>query len=148
MGQRQQLDGQLGHVMRRLGLNRSDLFASVERPVLRALPATDYEFAEWRLARVDGEAVVIGPDGLSRFDELRRRDSAKSAVLFAFDLIEQNGEDLRSLPFLERKDALARLLRGIKVASCSTSTLQGKAGMEAGPAAGRALPMHDFYCVS
>ncbi|MGP0088771.1 MAG: IS21 family transposase [Xanthobacteraceae bacterium] len=40
------------HVMRRLGLSRSDLFASVERPALRALPATDYEFAEWRLARV------------------------------------------------------------------------------------------------
>jgi transposase len=28
-----------GHVMRRLGLSRSDLFASVERPALRALPA-------------------------------------------------------------------------------------------------------------
>jgi transposase len=41
-----------GHVMRRLGLSRSDLFASVERPALRVLPATDYEFAEWRLARV------------------------------------------------------------------------------------------------
>jgi len=41
-----------GHVMRRLGLSRSDLFASVERSALRALPATDYEFAEWRLARV------------------------------------------------------------------------------------------------
>jgi hypothetical protein len=38
--------------MRRLGLSRSDLFASVERPALRALPASDYEFAEWRLARV------------------------------------------------------------------------------------------------
>jgi ATP-dependent DNA ligase len=48
---------------------------------------------------IDGEAVVIGPDGLSRFDKLRRRDSAKSAMLFAFDLIEHNGEDLRALPF-------------------------------------------------
>ena len=38
------------HVMRRLGVSRSDLFASVERPALRPLPATDYEFAEWRLA--------------------------------------------------------------------------------------------------
>jgi transposase len=38
--------------MRRLGLSRNDLFASVERPELRALPAADYEFAEWRLARV------------------------------------------------------------------------------------------------
>jgi bifunctional non-homologous end joining protein LigD len=51
---------------------------------------------------IDGEAVVIGPDGLSRFDELRRRDSAKSAVLFAFDLIEYDGEDLRALPFLDQ----------------------------------------------
>jgi transposase len=41
-----------GHVMRRLGLSRNDLFASVERPALRPLPAADYEFAEWRLARV------------------------------------------------------------------------------------------------
>lgn len=41
-----------GHVMRRIGLSRSDLFASVERPLLRPLPATDYEFAEWRLTRV------------------------------------------------------------------------------------------------
>jgi transposase len=41
-----------GHIMRRLGLSRRDLFASVERPALRPLPATDYEFAEWRLARV------------------------------------------------------------------------------------------------
>jgi transposase len=41
-----------GHVMRRLGLSRSDLFTSIERPALRALPAIDYEFAEWRLARV------------------------------------------------------------------------------------------------
>src|SRR5579871_5502655 len=41
-----------GHVMRRLGLSRHDLFASVERPALRVLPAIDYEFAEWRLARV------------------------------------------------------------------------------------------------
>ena len=40
------------HVVRRLGLSRNDLFASVERPALRALPASDYEFAEWRLARV------------------------------------------------------------------------------------------------
>ena len=51
-----------GHVMRRLGLSRSDLFASVEQPALRALPASDYEFAEWRLARVglDYHAEIEG----------------------------------------------------------------------------------------
>ncbi len=42
-----------GHVMRRLGLCRSDLFESVEKPALRSLPESDYEFAEWRLARVN-----------------------------------------------------------------------------------------------
>jgi ATP-dependent DNA ligase len=70
-----------------------------------------------------------------RFDELRRRESARSAVLFAFDLIEHNGEDLRALPFLDRKAALAWLLHGSKAgkrhrrtgvnaASIRASTLQ------------------------
>jgi bifunctional non-homologous end joining protein LigD len=60
---------------------------------------------------IDGEAVVLGPDGLSRFDELRRREAARSAMLYAFDLIEHDGCDLRDLPFLDRKAALAQLLR-------------------------------------
>src|SRR5215469_11339180 len=60
---------------------------------------------------IDGEAVVLGPDGLSRFEELRRREAARTAVLYAFDLIEHDGEDMRNLPFLDRKAALARLLR-------------------------------------
>jgi transposase len=46
------LDRMNRHVMRRLGTSRSDLFASIERDALHALPASDYEFAEWRLARV------------------------------------------------------------------------------------------------
>jgi bifunctional non-homologous end joining protein LigD len=61
---------------------------------------------------IDGEAVVLGSDGLSRFDELRRREAAHSAILYAFDLIEHDGEDLRDRPFLDRKAALAQLLRG------------------------------------
>ena len=60
---------------------------------------------------IDGEAVVLGPDGLSRFDELRRREAARTAVLYAFDLIEHDGEDLRNRPFLDRNAALAQLLR-------------------------------------
>jgi bifunctional non-homologous end joining protein LigD len=59
---------------------------------------------------IDGEAVVLGPDGLSRFEELRRREAADTAILHAFDLIEHDGEDMRNRPFLDRKNALARLL--------------------------------------
>jgi bifunctional non-homologous end joining protein LigD len=60
---------------------------------------------------IDGEAVVLGPDGLSHFDDLRRREAARTAFLYAFDLIEHDGQDLRDLPFLDRKAALAQLLR-------------------------------------
>jgi bifunctional non-homologous end joining protein LigD len=54
---------------------------------------------------------VLGPDGLSRFEELSRREAARTAILYAFDLIEHDCEDLRDRPFLERKAALAWLLR-------------------------------------
>jgi bifunctional non-homologous end joining protein LigD len=54
---------------------------------------------------------VLGPDGLSRFEELSRRKAADTAILYAFDLIEHDGEDMRNRPFLDRKAALARLLR-------------------------------------
>jgi ATP-dependent DNA ligase len=63
---------------------------------------------------IDGEAVVVRPDGLSRCEELRRREAAHTAILYAFDLIEHDGEDLRNLPFLDRKAVLARLLRNIE----------------------------------
>jgi transposase len=46
------LDRMNAHIMRRLGISRRDLFESIERPALKALPAQDYEYAEWRLARV------------------------------------------------------------------------------------------------
>ena len=63
---------------------------------------------------IDGEAAVLGPDGLSRFDDLRRRVAARSAILYAFDLIEHDGEHLHYRPFIDRKATLARLLRDTK----------------------------------
>jgi transposase len=40
------------YVMRRLGVSRRQLFESIERQALRALPVQDYQYAEWKLARV------------------------------------------------------------------------------------------------
>ena len=71
---------------------------------------------------IDRETVVLGPDGLSQFEELSRREAAQTAVLYAFDLIELDGEGLRRSPFLDRKAALARLLRNAKAGSCSMNT--------------------------
>jgi ATP dependent DNA ligase domain len=73
--------------------------------------ATAAERIKAKSFTIDGEAVVLGPDGLSRFEELSRREAARTAILYAFDLIEHDGEDLRDHPFLERKTALAWLLR-------------------------------------
>ena len=73
---------------------------------------------------IDGEAVVLGPDGLSRFEELSRREATDTAILYAFDLIEHDGEDLRNRPFLERKAALADLLRNTEARSAIPPALR------------------------
>ena len=41
-----------GREMRRLGVSRRQLFETIERPVMQALPEQDYEYAEWHFARV------------------------------------------------------------------------------------------------
>jgi bifunctional non-homologous end joining protein LigD len=56
--------------------------------------------------------LVAGPDRLTRFDDLRRRENARAAFLYAFDVLEHDGEDLRNRPLLDRKVALAMLLQG------------------------------------
>ncbi|MER9031836.1 hypothetical protein [Mesorhizobium sp. M0674] len=55
---RQALDRIDDHVMRRLVVSRRQLFESVERAALTSLPSDDYEFAEWRLARVSTDSHV------------------------------------------------------------------------------------------
>jgi hypothetical protein len=47
---------------------------------------------------LDGEAVVCGPDGIAIFDALHRHGTVTEAMLYAFDLLELDGEDLRDLP--------------------------------------------------
>ena len=39
--------------MRQMGLSRRELFEKIERDALTRLPAEDWEFAEWRRARVN-----------------------------------------------------------------------------------------------
>jgi bifunctional non-homologous end joining protein LigD len=60
---------------------------------------------------IDGEAVCCGDDGMPSFDRIRYRRHDESVFLYAFDLIELNGDDLRREPFDTRKATLASLLR-------------------------------------
>jgi len=59
---------------------------------------------------IDGEAVIAHDDGTPNFHALRSRRRGHEAVLFAFDLIEHDGDDLRDLPLIDRKRRLNRLL--------------------------------------
>lgn len=60
---------------------------------------------------IDGEAVVCDETGLAIFQKLRHRQHDASAFLYAFDLIELNGKDLRREPIERRKAALGKLLQ-------------------------------------
>lgn len=59
---------------------------------------------------LDGEAVLLGVDGVSDFDGLMSQRHDDEVQLYAFDVLALDGEDLRSLPLHLRKTNLARLL--------------------------------------
>jgi bifunctional non-homologous end joining protein LigD len=59
---------------------------------------------------LDGEAVACNRDGLPSFDRLRYRRGDSTVFLFAFDLLELNGDDLRREPLEVRKATLASVL--------------------------------------
>lgn len=61
---------------------------------------------------IDGEAVILGVDGVSDFDALHSRKVDHEVQLYAFDCLALDGDDLRSLPLEMRKTHLARLLHG------------------------------------
>jgi bifunctional non-homologous end joining protein LigD len=63
---------------------------------------------------IDGEGVVCREDGVSDFDKLRAavgRLGSRDAFLYAFDLLEIDGTDLRRDAWEVRRATLASLLR-------------------------------------
>ena len=59
---------------------------------------------------IDGEAVVLGVDGIADFGALHSRRHDDEVQLYAFDILALDGEDLRGLAPSMRKTNLARLL--------------------------------------
>jgi bifunctional non-homologous end joining protein LigD len=53
---------------------------------------------------IDGEAVACNDNGLASFDRIRYRRHDATVFLYAFDLIELNGDDLRRDPLEVRKE--------------------------------------------
>ena len=59
---------------------------------------------------IDGEAVILGVDGVSDFNALHSGKHNEEVQLCAFDVLALDGDDLRNLPLSMRKTNLARLL--------------------------------------
>ena len=59
---------------------------------------------------IDGDAVILGVDGISDFDALHSGKHNEEVQLYAFDILALDDDDLRSLPMSMRKTNLARLL--------------------------------------
>ena len=86
----------------RSGQNWTDKF----RPIADALAAMDLAGA-----LIDGEVVAFA-DGRTSFSALQKALSEDSGAIdfFAFDLIEENGENITKRPLVERKNRLQALL--------------------------------------
>jgi bifunctional non-homologous end joining protein LigD len=64
---------------------------------------------------IDGEGVACDPNGVTNFDLLRAaldRPARREVFLYAFDLLELDGRDVRREPWSDRRWRLARVLRG------------------------------------
>ncbi|HEY3567739.1 MAG TPA: DNA ligase D [Thermoanaerobaculia bacterium] len=98
-------DGE-ARLITRHGKDWTDRFAPVARAAEK-LPVSQ--------AILDGEVVVLEPDGTTSFQSLQNalaENRQNDLVYFAFDLLYLDGYDLRKSPLLDRKTALSDLLAG------------------------------------
>jgi bifunctional non-homologous end joining protein LigD len=98
------VDGGGVHLLSRNGLDWTARFPGVAE-ALAALPSS----GTW----LDGEAVVFDERGVSDFGALQcaLKEDPKAVTYVAFDLLFEDGDDLRGLPLEERKRRLERLLK-------------------------------------
>jgi bifunctional non-homologous end joining protein LigD len=88
----------------RYATDYSDTFLRIAEAV-RSLPVDN--------AMLDGEAVVFRPDGHSDFAALKTNRGAAEASFVAFDLLQFQGEDWRSIPLEVRRAQLESVVAGV-----------------------------------
>jgi bifunctional non-homologous end joining protein LigD len=95
-------------LLTRKGLDWSERFPNVAAAVTK-LPV--------RTALIDGEVVVEDKNGMSSFSELQaalKEGERLRFIYYVFDLLHLDGRDLMTLPMIERKAELARLLERVR----------------------------------
>jgi bifunctional non-homologous end joining protein LigD len=91
--------------------NRVRLYSRPGNDLTRRFPMIVETLARLRSRSciIDGEAVACDDNGVASFD-LVRHHRANDIFLYAFDLIELNGDDLRRDPLQVRKATLASIV--------------------------------------
>jgi ATP-dependent DNA ligase len=95
-------DGSGAWLFTRRGYDWTDRFPAI-RDAAEAVSAKSF--------LIDGEAVCCDQDGVAVFQMLRQRRNGRLAFLYAFDLLQLDGRDLRREPIETRKAQLANLIR-------------------------------------
>lgn len=65
-------------------------------------------------ALIDAEAIVYDHQGMPNFDYIHSKQYDHEVSLLTFDLLEQDGEDLRALRLDERKRRLQHLISKVR----------------------------------
>jgi bifunctional non-homologous end joining protein LigD len=84
------------------GYDWTDRYPLIREPVARLRPSA---------LVLDGEAVCCDPHGTANFERLHSRAHDDRVFLYAFDLLELGGLDLRPQPLEERRGRFQHLLR-------------------------------------
>ena len=99
------VEGQSVKMLTRSGLDWTERFGSDIPKLFAGMPVKN--------AIIDGELVVENQSGSSDFSALQAALSAGKAeafLFYAFDLLFIDGEDIRSLPLIERKRKLQEII--------------------------------------
>jgi bifunctional non-homologous end joining protein LigD len=97
-----QREGKRVRLLTRRGYDWSDRYPLITQAALRLRKASFV---------IDGEAVILRPDGISDFDALHGRKRNGEVRLYAFDLLSDDGVDMRDETLHIRKMWLGKLLK-------------------------------------
>jgi bifunctional non-homologous end joining protein LigD len=104
----------------RNGFDWTDRYPFIRNAVAALLPSS---------ATIDGEAVCCDESGVAVFEKLHSRAHDGEVFLYAFDLLELDGEDCRPRPLEERKARLEKLLTGAPAGISYSEHLDGDGAM-------------------
>ena len=95
-------DGEGARLFTRRGYDWTERFPAIVNAA-RSIPAKSF--------LIDGEAVCCDESGVPVFQMLRQRRNESTRFLYAFDLLQLDGRDLRREPIEVRRAELAKLIR-------------------------------------